>query len=118
MRAEPNALAALSAVVWHDVETVRRLAADLERLAPALSSEHCESRDLAARGMVSETYYALPLHAWQCFADRWPPAAERSRVCPVAERLASEFLSLPVFPELDRVQQERVIEVLGEFVQQ
>lgn len=105
-------------MVLHDVETVRRLAAGLEQWAPALSSEQCEFRDLAARGIGSETYYPLPLHAQQCFADRWPLAAERSRVCPLAERLASECLSLPVFPEPDRARQERVIEVLGEFVQQ
>jgi dTDP-4-amino-4,6-dideoxygalactose transaminase len=73
---------------------------------------------LAARGIGSETYYPLPLHAQQCFANRWRLASERSRACPVAERLASECLSLPVYPELDYAQQDRVIETVGEFVQQ
>ncbi len=49
---------------------------------------------LAACGIGTEIYYPLPLHRQACFARLAHPPL------PVAERLAAEVLSLPVFPEL------------------
>jgi len=50
---------------------------------------------LAERGISSEIYYPLPLHAQECFRRFGPHPA-----LPVAEQAAGEVLSLPVFPEL------------------
>jgi len=52
-------------------------------------------RRLAERGIASEVYYPVPLHAQECFLAFGPHPA-----LPVAEECAREVLSLPVFPEL------------------
>jgi dTDP-4-amino-4,6-dideoxygalactose transaminase len=59
--------------------------------------------DLQAREIGCGVYYPLPLHRQTCFA-RFDPAP-----CPVADRLATEVLSLPCFPGLTRDEQDRVI---------
>jgi dTDP-4-amino-4,6-dideoxygalactose transaminase len=64
-----------------------------------------ELRDfLSARGIGSGVYYPLPLHLQQCF--RYLGYARGD--FPVAERLATEVLSLPVFPELSEGEVRRV----------
>jgi len=62
---------------------------------------------LEAAGIASGIYYPVPLHQQACFAPFHPGA------CPTAEALAQEVLSLPLFPGLERVEQERVIEAVG-----
>ena len=52
-------------------------------------------RRLAERGIASEIYYPLPLHAQECFRTLGPHPS-----LPVAEACAAELLSLPVFPEM------------------
>jgi len=52
-------------------------------------------QQLAAAGIGTEIYYPVPLHRQECFAHL--PSVSQ----PVAETLASEVLSLPVFPELN-----------------
>jgi dTDP-4-amino-4,6-dideoxygalactose transaminase len=52
-------------------------------------------RFLQERGIASEIYYPVPLHAQECFRAFGPHAA-----LPVAEALAGEVVSLPIFPEM------------------
>jgi len=57
MRPEKEALAALSAVIKHDMEAVTRLDADLEKLSDALGSATCEFRDLAGAAYLLHNIY-------------------------------------------------------------
>ena len=65
---------------------------------------------LQGRGIASEIYYPIPLHRQECFRG-FGPYPE----LPVAEALAGEVLSLPVFPELLPEEQETVIKAVTEF---
>ena len=56
-----------------------------------------------------EIYYPVPLHQQECFADL--PARE----LPVAEKLAGEVLSIPVYAELGEERRERVVDVVDSF---
>jgi dTDP-4-amino-4,6-dideoxygalactose transaminase len=68
---------------------------------------------LTARGIGSEIYYPLTLDQQECFAH----LPESSRVgCSVAHDLASEVLSLPVYPELTDEQREAVVAAVIEFL--
>jgi dTDP-4-amino-4,6-dideoxygalactose transaminase len=64
---------------------------------------------LAERGIGSAIYYPVPLHRQECFAFEPQPSL------PVAEELARECLSLPVYPELTRDQLDLVADAVGEF---
>jgi dTDP-4-amino-4,6-dideoxygalactose transaminase len=64
---------------------------------------------LAQRGVETSVHYPLPPCAHPALAG----AAPVTRF-PVAERLASEVLSLPVGPHLGAAEQERVVEALCE----
>jgi dTDP-4-amino-4,6-dideoxygalactose transaminase len=65
---------------------------------------------LARVGISTGVHYPIPLH-------RQAPLAPSVRAAdfPVAERLAGEVLSLPVYPELMPEQRQRVIEAVLEF---
>jgi dTDP-4-amino-4,6-dideoxygalactose transaminase len=65
---------------------------------------------LAQRDIASAIYYPLPLHCQECF--RGPGPQPR---LPVAETLAAEVLSLPVFPEMTVAEQDSVVEAIAEF---
>lgn len=65
---------------------------------------------LGAAGIGSEVYYPIPVHRQECFAGLDPEPL------PVAERLAAEVLSLPIFPELTRAQQDRVVTAIATFL--
>ena len=67
---------------------------------------------LAARGIGSEVYYPVPMHRQQCFADE----QKGQQPLPVSELLASECLSLPIYPELERAQLDEVIDGVSAFV--
>lgn len=67
-------------------------------------------RFLSVRGVGSAIYYPVPLHKQECFAT---VAAAAS--LPVAEQLARECLSLPIYPELTREQLDTVAESVAEF---
>jgi dTDP-4-amino-4,6-dideoxygalactose transaminase len=60
---------------------------------------------LAAKGIGHSVYYPLPLHLQECFAY----LGYKQGACPEAEKAANEVVSLPVFPELSRVQLDEVI---------
>jgi dTDP-4-amino-4,6-dideoxygalactose transaminase len=63
---------------------------------------------LAAEGIATGVHYPLPLHLQPCYRDLGYHAGD----FPVAERLAAEELSLPLFPELTGEQIERVAAAL------
>lgn len=56
-----------------------------------------------------EVYYPVPLHQQECFSHF------EAGPLPVAEKLASEALSIPVFGELGEERRERVVEVVKSF---
>jgi dTDP-4-amino-4,6-dideoxygalactose transaminase len=64
---------------------------------------------LTERGIASAIYYPVPLHRQECFRGLG------ERRLPVAESLASEALSLPVFPEMTAEEQAAVVDAVVEF---
>jgi dTDP-4-amino-4,6-dideoxygalactose transaminase len=65
---------------------------------------------LRERGIASEIYYPLPLHRQECFQACGP-----HRPLPVAEAMAEEALSLPVFPEMTEEERTAVVEAIRDF---
>jgi dTDP-4-amino-4,6-dideoxygalactose transaminase len=63
---------------------------------------------LVAAGVGAGIHYPRPVHLLPAFAFLGDPVG----AFPVAEALADEILSLPIFPGLDEDQQDHVIEVL------
>lgn len=66
---------------------------------------------LREREIGSAVYYPLPLHLQPCFTHL---GYVRGRL-PVTEAAADQVLSLPVYPELSRAQQDWVIESIRAF---
>jgi len=65
---------------------------------------------LRTAGVNTIIYYPIPIHRQPAYAELgYAPGS-----LPVTERLCAEVLSLPIFPELTDVQQQRVIAVLRE----
>jgi dTDP-4-amino-4,6-dideoxygalactose transaminase len=70
-------------------------------------------QQLQDAGVSTIIYYPIPIHRQPAYAGLgYAPGS-----LPVTERLCSEVLSLPIFPELSAVQQQRVVEVLRAMVQ-
>jgi dTDP-4-amino-4,6-dideoxygalactose transaminase len=67
---------------------------------------------LTAREIGAEIYYPRPMHLQECFAE----AAKNTGKLPVAESLANECLSVPIFPELTRQQLETVCAAIRDFM--
>lgn len=67
-------------------------------------------QELTERGIGTEVYYPVPVHLQECY--RWLGYTEGS--LPETERAAHEVLSLPIFPELSRVEIETVVDSLAE----
>jgi dTDP-4-amino-4,6-dideoxygalactose transaminase len=65
---------------------------------------------LQGLGIASEIYYPIPLHRQECFRGLGPHPE-----LPVAEALAAEVISLPVFPELTLEERETVIKAIADF---
>ena len=64
---------------------------------------------LAEAGVESGLHYPVPLHLQPAYAH----LGYRRGDFPVAERLAAEILSLPMFPEITEEQQEYVSSTLA-----
>jgi dTDP-4-amino-4,6-dideoxygalactose transaminase len=67
---------------------------------------------LGAKGIGTEIYYPVPMHQQECFTY----VGTKRESLPVANRLAQEALSIPIFPELRREQLDEVIAAIAEFV--
>jgi dTDP-4-amino-4,6-dideoxygalactose transaminase len=66
--------------------------------------------ELKAKGIGNAVYYPLALHLQPCFAHL---GYQRGSL-PVSEAAMESVISLPIYPELTREQQDAVIEaVLG-----
>lgn len=66
-------------------------------------------QQLQEAGVSTIIYYPIPIHRQPAYAA----LGYSSGSLPVTERLCSEVLSLPIFPELSEAQQQRVVEVLS-----
>jgi dTDP-4-amino-4,6-dideoxygalactose transaminase len=63
-------------------------------------------RHLAALGIQTQIHYPIPIHLQEAYAFLGGKPGDY----PVAERIASEIASLPLYPELGEEAQDRVIE--------
>ena len=79
---------------------------------PAESPRDALRRFLQERGIASEIYYPVPLHAQECFRAFGPHPA-----LPVAEALANEVVSLPVFPEMTAEERGAVLAAITDFLE-
>ncbi len=66
---------------------------------------------LHSAGIPSEIYYPLCIHLQQAFAYLGHTPGD----FPESERASREVLSLPVYPELPDVQQDRVVQAIADF---
>jgi dTDP-4-amino-4,6-dideoxygalactose transaminase len=66
---------------------------------------------LAARKIGNSIYYPLPLHLQPCFAY----LGYKEGALPESERASKEVISLPIYPELTRTQQDEVIDAIRDF---
>ena len=65
-------------------------------------------QQLQDAGITTIIYYPIPIHRQPAYAHLgYGPGS-----LPITERLCSEVLSLPIFPELSSVQQQQVIDAL------
>lgn len=67
------------------------------------------SMGLKAQGIPSVAYYAVPVHLQGAFKDLGHQPGD----FPVAEKVASQCLSLPMHPYLTAGEQEKITEVIG-----
>lgn len=79
--------------VWH-VYALR--AKDRDRLAAELNR----------RGIATGIHYPVPVHRQKAYAD----VCVKRAPLPITERLAAEFLSLPMFPEMTTAQIDEVVD--------
>ncbi|MEO1858107.1 MAG: DegT/DnrJ/EryC1/StrS family aminotransferase [Rubritalea sp.] len=65
---------------------------------------------LTKLGIGCDTYYPVPLHQQECFADL------PQHPLPVCEQLAKEVISIPIYPELTIAQKDEVISAIAGFL--
>ncbi len=66
---------------------------------------------LTEQNIGTEIYYPLALHQQQCFVELGYKAGDFTE----SEKAAAETLALPVYPEIDQVQQDYVVEKISSF---
>ncbi|MGC2248590.1 MAG: DegT/DnrJ/EryC1/StrS family aminotransferase [Terriglobales bacterium] len=66
---------------------------------------------LSAAGIGTGIHYPIPLHLQKAYESLGYKAGD----FPVTEKIAKEIVSLPMFPQLKREQQERVVEEICKF---
>jgi dTDP-4-amino-4,6-dideoxygalactose transaminase len=66
---------------------------------------------LAARDIGTDLIYPIPLHLQECFSN----LGYGEGSFPVAERIARECVSLPIFPELTEAQVTSVVAAINDF---
>jgi dTDP-4-amino-4,6-dideoxygalactose transaminase len=69
-------------------------------------------KHLAKSGIGTGIHYPVPLHLQQAYRNLQYPTGS----FPVCERIASEILSLPMFPQLRADQIQRVVEEVASFL--
>jgi dTDP-4-amino-4,6-dideoxygalactose transaminase len=67
---------------------------------------------LQRQGIGSEIYYPVPLHQQDCFKTLEPPRMPLRET----EAASNEVLSLPIYPELTRGEQDRVVDCIRQFL--
>lgn len=73
------------------------------------------NRDLVKKALDSQdignsVYYPVPLHEQECFRD----VGYSKEDCPVSTCAATQLISLPVYPELTRDEQKKVVNTVSE----
>ena len=68
---------------------------------------------LHQRGISTAIHYPVPVHMQPAYAGRLPQVVE----LPVTERIATEIVSLPIFPSLSDHEVDRVVEAVLEWAQ-
>lgn len=69
---------------------------------------------LSSKGVGTEIYYPMPLHAQKCFRS----LGYKNGDFPISERAAKETIALPIYPELNTAQQKYVVSTIREFYSQ
>ena len=67
---------------------------------------------LKQHGIEAGVHYPVPLHLQPAYAD----LGYRRGALPVTEQVADTCLSLPLFPEMNRAEQDRVVAAIQEFL--
>lgn len=88
--------------VWNQY-TIRLVDGDRDRVQTKLREQ----------GVITIIYYPLPLHLQTVYE----PLGYKQGSFPIAETVAHQVLSLPMFPEISEEQQLTVVEVLKESLQ-
>ncbi|HWV57596.1 MAG TPA: DegT/DnrJ/EryC1/StrS family aminotransferase [Longimicrobiales bacterium] len=68
-------------------------------------------RWLGDAGIATSVYYPIPLHLQPCFAE----LGHRPGDLPVSEQLATEVVSLPIYPEMSEAQIDEVVSRIASF---
>lgn len=78
---------------------------------PGVGQRDALKEHLARQGIGCEIYYPLPMHQQQCFSNL------KHDKLPVAEMLAREAISIPVFPELTAAERQQVVDTIATWAQ-